>query len=260
MVYGLSVEFILTGAIIFTRVSAMIFALPFFGDSPTPVQIRVLLAVAISFAMYGVVPPGWIKSFPTDVLEFIALILREICIGLFMGFVGRLAFDAIIMAASIVGYQMGFGLADLFMPDVDTQMNSFTAFHRIVMMLIFLSLNLHHMYLDAMARTFSLIPAGAALPSKDLGNFIIEATAGVFQIAIQLGAPVLVALMFANSAMGLLARSVPQINIFTLSFPVGFFIGLFVYMACLPFFPEWAHHHFDGARLQLVTVIKGMTP
>lgn len=260
MIYGLSVEFILTGAIIFTRVSAMMFALPFFGDSPTPVQVRILLAVAVSFVMHSVVPPGWIKSFPADLIEFSALIVREVCIGLFMGFVGRLCFDAIVMAASIVGYQMGFGLADLFMPDTDSPMNSFTAFHRIVMMLIFLSLNLHHMYLDAIARTFTLIPAGAALPSKGLATLIIEGTADVFRIAIQLGAPVLVALMFANTAMGLLARAVPQINIFTLSFPVGFFLGLFVYLTCLPFFPGWAHQHFDASRLQLVTVIKGLSP
>ncbi len=260
MIYGLSVEFVLTGAIIFTRVSALIFALPFFGDSPTPVQVRILLGVAISCAIYGIVPLGWIKAFPTDTIEFVALIVREVCIGLFMGFVGRLAFDAIVMAASIVGYQMGFGLADLFMPDADVQMNAFTAFHRVVMMLIFLSLNLHHMYLDAIARTFALIPAGGAIPSKGLGTLMIQGTADVFRIAIQLGAPVLVALMFTNTAMGLIARAVPQINIFTMSFPVGFFVGLFVYLACLPFFPEWAGHHFEGARLQIASVMAGLTP
>lgn len=260
MIYGLSVEMILTGALVFVRVSAILFALPFFGDSPTPMQVRILLGVAIAFFMHPMLPAGWIKSFPADAIEFSILVLREVCIGLFLGFVGRLAFDGLIMAASLVGYQMGFGTADLFMPDADVQMNAFTAMHRIVMMLIFLTLNLHHMYLDGIARTFAMIPAGAIVPSKDLGVFLIQATGDIFRVAVQLAAPVLVALMFANTALGLVARTVPQLNVFTMSFPVGFFVGLFVYMSCLPFFPQWADSHFIQARMDFLHTIKGLSP
>ncbi len=260
MIYGLTVESILTGALVFVRVSGILFALPFFGDSPTPLQVRLLLAVAIAFMIQGVLPSDWIRSFPSDAIEFGVLVVREVCVGLFMGFVGRLTFDGIIMAASLVGYQMGFGTADLFMPDADAQMNAFTATHRVIMMLIFLSLNLHHMYLDGIARTFELIPAGAAVPSKELGGFLIHATADVFRIAVQLSAPVLVALMFANTALGLVARTVPQINVFTMSFPVGFFVGLIVYASCLPFFPQWADTHFELSRVQLIQTIQGLRP
>jgi flagellar biosynthetic protein FliR len=260
MIYGLTVESILTGALIFIRVSAILFATPFFGDSPTPVQVRLLLGVALAFLMQAAVPPSWLGTLPSDPIAYALLVFREICIGLFLGFVARLAFDAIIMAASIVGFQMGFGVADLFMPDADMQMNAFTAFHRIVIMMIFLSLNLHHMYIDGMARTFALIPAGGILPDKDLGLFLIKLSSGVFTVAMQLAAPVLVALMFANSALGLIARTVPQLNVFTMSFPVGFFVGLFVYAACLPFYPEWAGGYFQQARLHVLEAIKGLTP
>ena len=260
MIYGLTVENILTGALIFVRVSAILFAMPFFGDAPTPVQIRILLGVALAFLMQAVVPANWLESLPQDPIAYAILVLREICIGLFLGFVARLAFDAIIMAASLVGFQMGFGVADLFMPDADMQMNAFTAFHRIVLMMIFLTLNLHHMYIDGMARTFTLIPAGGVLPDKDLGIFLIKMTSGVFTVAMQMAAPVLVALLFANTALGLVARTVPQLNVFTMSFPVGFFIGLFVYMACLPYYPEWAGGYFEQARLNMLETIKGLAP
>jgi flagellar biosynthetic protein FliR len=260
MIYGITVEAILTAALIFVRISGILFALPFIGDQPTPVRVRILLGVALTFTMQGIVPTDWLVDFPQDPLLYIVLVIKELCIGLFIGFVARIAFDAIIMAASLVGFQMGFGVADLMMPDADVQMNAFTAFHRVIMLMIFLGLNLHHIYLDAMVRTFSLIPAGGIAPQMDMGRFLIEVTSGMFRVAMQLSAPVLVALMFTNTAMGLIARTVPQMNVFTMSFPVGFFVGLAVYMACLPFFPGWVSQHFNTSQEQILLTLKGISP
>jgi flagellar biosynthetic protein FliR len=260
MIYGITVESILTAALIFVRVGAILFGLPFIGDQPTPVRVRILLAVALTMTMQGLVPPGWLFEFPQDPLLYILLVIKEVCIGLFIGFVARIAFDGIVMAASLVGYQMGFGVADLMMPDADVQMNAFTAFHRILMLTIFLGLNLHHIYLDAMVRTFSLIPAGGISPQMEMGRYLIELTSGIFQVAMQLAAPVLVALMFTNAALGLIARTVPQLNVFTLSFPIGFVVGLLVYMACLPFFPGWISQHFNASQEQILLTLKGIAP
>ena len=260
MIYGITVESILTAALIFIRISAILFALPFFGDEPIPVQVRILLGAAMVFGFQSRIPVDWIQGFPTDIFAYMLLVLKEIVIGLFLGFVGRLAFDGILMAASLVGYQMGFGSADLMFPGSDSQMSAFTALHRSVMMLLFLTMNLHHIYLDALVRTFELIPAGGALPNKDIALFFIELTSGVFRVAMQLAAPVLVALLLANAALGLAARTVPQLNVFTMSFPVGFFVGMFVYIACLPFFPQWTNDFFFANHGDLLKVIKGLQP
>src|SRR5687768_5989607 len=138
MIYGITVESILTAALIFIRVGGILFALPFIGDEPTPVRVRILLSVALTFTVHGLVPPDWLPVFPHDPLLYMLLVIKEVSIGLFIGFTARIAFDGIIMAASLVGYQMGFGTADLMMPDADVQMNAFTAFHRVLMLMIFL--------------------------------------------------------------------------------------------------------------------------
>lgn len=260
MIYGLTVESILTGALIFIRISALMFALPFFGDEPIPAPVRVLLAVALAFGFSSRVPAQWVQEFPSDALPFMWMVVKEICIGLFLGWVAKLAFDGILMAASLVGYQMGFGTADLIAPGLTSQVSAFTALHRGVMMLIFLSLNLHHIYLDGIVKTFELIPAGGMLPSKDLAPFFISITGGIFRVAMQLSAPVMVALIFANLALGLAARTVPQLNVFTMSFPVGFFVGMLVYIACLPFFPEWTTEHFAISHAQIIKTIQGLKP
>ncbi len=260
MIYGLSVESILTAALVFTRISALLYALPFFGDEPIPAQVRILLGVALAFGFQSRVPAGWLTAFPTDMLPFTIMVVKEVSIGLFLGFVGRLAFDGILMAASLVGYQMGFGTADLIYPGLNTQVSAFTAMHRGVIMLIFLSLNLHHIYLDGIIKTFEFIPAGGAIPSREILPFLMRLTSGIFQVALQLSAPVLVALIFANSALGLAARTVPQLNVFTMSFPVGFFVGMCIYLACIPFFPEWTTRHFEMSRGYMHEMIKGLAP
>ena len=99
----------LKGFLIFLRVGGILFTLPIFGDEPTPVRVRVLLSVAIAFVVYPVVMPNWFTGFPNSVLGLVVMGIKELTIGLMLGFVARIVFDAIIMAASVVGYQMGFG-------------------------------------------------------------------------------------------------------------------------------------------------------
>jgi flagellar biosynthetic protein FliR len=260
MIYALTVESILSGALIFIRISALMFALPFFGDEPIPVPVRILLAVALAFGFSSRVPQGWVGEIPNDALLFMMTAFKEACIGLVVGFVGKLAFDGILMAASIAGYQMGFGTADLIAPGLTTSVSAFTAMHRGIMMLIFLSLNLHHIYLDGIIKTFELIPCGGILPSQGLVPFFITMTSGIFRVAMQLSAPVIVALIFANSALGLAARTVPQLNVFTMSFPIGFFVGMVIYLACIPFFPQWTGEYFALSRSQIIETIKGLSP
>ena len=122
---------LLGGALIFLRIGGILFALPIFGDQPTPVRARVFIALAMTLGLYATVPEAWFPNLDADPIIIASYIVRELSIGLVIGFVSRIAFDGLLMAASIVSYQMGFGTGQLFMPDFGGQMDSFTAFHRI---------------------------------------------------------------------------------------------------------------------------------
>jgi flagellar biosynthetic protein FliR len=176
-----------------------------------------------------------------------------------MGFSAKLMFEGIILAANLVGYQMGFGTGSLILGNSEAEMTSFTALHRILVTMIFFSLNLHHAYFTAIANTFDLIPAGAAFPSQSLTATMISATAGIFKTAIQLAAPIFVAMLFTTAALGLVARTVPQLNVFTLSFPISFFIGLGIYIATTPYLVHWIHEHFSNMEHVLMTSIAELT-
>ena len=256
---GLLETEILYGAIAFLRVGGVLFAIPIFGDHPIPVRTRILLAVAVTFGVFPLIEAEWFAPLPTSIEAACFLVVRELFVGVVIGYVAKLAFDAILMAASIVGYQMGFGTANLMLADQYQQVNAFEAFHKMLTMLIFLMLNLHIYFFKVIADSFKYIPMGLAQVPGDLLTFLTALSSGFFVTGVKLAAPVLVSLMFTMAALGLIARAVPQMNIFTMSFPASFFIGLFVYIATIPFFPEWYKSYFEKMYVNLNQLVHGLT-
>lgn len=249
---------LLVGALAFLRISGILFALPIIGDSPTPVRARILTALALTIGLQPIIPISWAPTLTQDVFQVAVYIFRELLIGLVIGFIARVAFDGLVMASSVVAYQMGFGTASLFMPDYSERLDSFTAFHRMLVMLIFLSLGLHHVFVAAIVDSFKLIPGGTATLHGPLASMLVTLTGGMIAVAIQLAAPILVALLFTMAALGLVARAVPNMNVFVISFPTSFVIGLVVYIATLPFFPAWMRDHFLSSHEQMFAALRTM--
>jgi flagellar biosynthetic protein FliR len=249
---------IMTAVTAFLRISGIVALLPLFGDSNVPVRARLLLSLALSA---GIVPilPGTYKSIVIQNLLSIEttglMLAKEILIGLVMGYTAKLAFDGIVLAAAMVGIQMGFNTASIFMPDADEQTNGFSAFHRLLIILIFLALNLHHIYIKAIWDSFQLLPIGSALPSSSLATLLLTVSSAIFGTAVQLSAPILVGLLFSTAALGLINRAVPQANVFVMSFPANFFVGLLLYMALLPLLPGWLQSHFQSSQSQITAAL-----
>ena len=253
------IEEIIKSVLVFLRISGLFFALPFFGDSVVPMQSRILTAGALALGIFPLVPTNWNADITYSVLAIFACILREVFIGLVIGYIGKLIFEGIIMAAGIVGYQMGFGTANLLLPGSDIQLNAFTALHRIVVILFFLSLSLHYIFINGIIQTFQVIPAGGSILTPALGNTLLENSSNIFTIAVQLSAPILIALLFTMSSLGLIARTVPQLNVFTMSFPLSFFIGLSVYVTMTPFLPGWLNEFYKEKGIEFLNSILTLT-
>lgn len=234
----------MTAIAMFVRMTAIFFALPFFGDHPVSPQIRVLLSLACTIFFFPLVTDHYGKITSLEPLSIVLLLGKEIIVGISLGWLARIIFDGLVMAASIVGFQMGFGMSNLLLPGSDAQINSFTALHRLIVILFFLSLNFHQIYIEAAFRSFSIVPLGSLTFSPEWFKHIVSQSSYIFEIAIQLAAPILIALLFAMASLGLIARTVPQMNVFTMSFPLGFFIGLATYAVASPFFPSWLKRYY----------------
>lgn len=239
--------------LIFVRIFSMCFFLPFIGEKFVPFQMRFFLSLSLSFFVFDHVPI--VSNHNYDTIFLAICVSKEIFVGFTLGFLAKNFFEAFMMAASIVGYQMGFGTANVIVPGSDHQISSFVAFHRAIVTLIFLALNFHHIYFSAIFDSFEIIPLLKVAISEEFMKHILLSTADIFKIGIQLSAPVLIALMLAMSALGMVARTVPSMNVFTISFPVSFFTGLGIYVATLPFLPDWLRDHYISEGEKMLRIL-----
>ena len=251
---------VIKGLFYFLRIGAILLVTPYFGEKVVPVQVRVLLTIALTLFVFPMVSGNTFVPHGKPLLEYVFMGLREVLIGVTVGFMAKLIFEGIIMAASLVGYQMGFGTANLLFPGSDDQMNAFTLFHRLIVLLIFLSMNLHYIFINAISETFSVVPIGHSFPEENIAQYMLLVTSQIFVIALQLSTPILIALLLTVAALGLIARTVPQMNVFTMSFPLSFFIGLFTYLVTTMYFPEWLKNYYLNQGRQLFEGIHLMHP
>jgi len=159
----------------------------------------------------------------------------------------------------MTSYQLGFALVS--MPDVEEggQVAVVGNFWFLVAMLIFLSIDGHHLVLTAFADSYEIIPPGAVALASSVGELIIKYTAYVFVIALKMAAPVMVALFLTDIALGTIAKTMPTMNVFFVGFPIKIGVGLMVIAMSLPIFSYVLRHamtYLDG-ELRLIFTAMG---
>lgn len=242
---------------VFVRCSAVVFMMPFFGERTVPTPIKIMTAICLTLTC---LPFSNLGAIPEGTYSFIYLVLTEIGLAAILGFGVKALVESVTAAASLVGYQMGFGTAGLLLQDVDGQLDGFSILHRMLLLLIFLALNLHHLFVRALTESFMLIPIGELTTSPLLGTKMISWTAAILGIVLQLTTPVLIALLLTMAALGLVARAVPQMNVFQLSFPISFFVGLMVYIATMTMYPSFLNNIMETFGSILSESLAGMMP
>ena len=156
--------------------------------------------------------------------------------GLVLGYAGRLLFIGIQFAGQLSGLQMGFGIVNVIDPASHDQISIIGQFLNILAILMVLTLDGHHVILNGLISSFDAVPLGGVVLQAAIAHKFIALTSEVFIIAIKISAPILIALFLISTAMGVLARTVPQMNVFIVGFPVQLAVGLSVLVATLPLF------------------------
>jgi flagellar biosynthetic protein FliR len=235
--YNFNIVQIVGFMLVFVRMSGLIFTMPVLGAATVPSHIKIGLAVVVSFVVFTVA-----KLPPVDITmpmgRFILMLSGEVAIGLVIGFASQLMFNAVEFAGELIGTQIGFGIVNVLDPTTNSQVSITSQFLNTVSLLIFLAINGHHWFLTAAVKSFDVIPLLGFAPAQGLVDMIISLTADVLVLAVKLSAPVVVTLLLLNVALGLVARTVPQMNVFIVGFPLQIALGLFIMGASLPTFFE----------------------
>ena len=205
----------------------MFAAIPVFSGSQIPHQMRLGVAVLFSMLTYPVVK-DYIPHDSFTILGFGLVVAAEIVLGLLVGFLAQLVFMAAEFAGSLIGYQMGFAAANIFDPSTQSQVALISRFQGIFAILLFLSLNIHHLFLEAIVSSFEMIPPGSLSLSGGAIPMIVEVANHSLILSLRLVAPILALLILSTLTLGVMSRVFPQLNVFMISFPVNIGISFIV--------------------------------
>ncbi|HHD56570.1 MAG TPA: flagellar biosynthetic protein FliR [Desulfobulbaceae bacterium] len=228
----------------FSRVMAILAAVPVINSRQAPPQVRIGLGFATALLLFPLMASHTPKI-DFSLMEFALVMANEILIGLLLGLVAQLIFTAVSFGGTIIGYQMGFAAANIFDPQTTQQLSIMSQFSNIISILIFLALNLHHIFFKVIVDSYILLPPGTLDFSSGAIPLLMDLAGHMFLLSIKLSAPILALLLISNLVLGILARIFPQLNVFMLSFPMNIGIALLVIGLTLHILPLMLSREFD---------------
>ena len=220
--------------LVFVRIIGVIAVSPFFGHRVIISQAKVGLGLVIAVTLFSSMPVHIEPE--TEFLPYLILVAKELILGMLFGYTARLVFFAVQFAGEIIGIDIGFGVVNIIDPLSAEQISVIATFKNLIAIVTFLAIDGHHVLLNALIEIFHMLPLGGILLSSGVGEGIIDMTAQVFIMAIQISAPVITALFLTSLALGIVARTVPQMNVFIVGFPLKIGVGVAMIMITLPLF------------------------
>lgn len=240
--------------LVLIRISIILFMLPIFNARVLPGLAKAGLAFIISLILLPVLRNS-IGPFPETMFGIVHLVLAELIVGLILGLLVRTFFEAVRMMGHMVGFQTGFAITNVIDPHSGHRVSIFSNMAHFVALILFLLLNGHHILLSAIKESFEILPVGELDLKIGMLNKMIPILGSIFVIAVKIGAPAIVALLFTKVAFGLITRFIPQMNIMIVAFPVQIVVGLFFFGICLNFVLGYMGQYLEDLHPLLINVM-----
>lgn len=206
------------------RIGALFVAMPLLAGHLVPAPVRVLLSLAMTVLIYPLLPPA--PAVELFSLAGFLIDLQQVLIGAAMGFILQLAFAAIIFGGQSVAYGMGLGFASMIEPTTGIQVPVISQFYQILSILLFLILDGHLLVIQMLVESFATFPIGQFAPNQQGLWDIVMWMGKVFAAGLLLSYPIITALLIVNLGFGIATRAAPQLNIFSVGFPVSLLLGI----------------------------------
>lgn len=218
-----------------TRVSAILFAAPFFGSNVIKPQIKFILAILVAILIFpSIEKKQAFGNIPTGVM--MVFMFKEILVGVCIGILSHFLFVGAQLGGQIAGIQIGFGMINVVDPQSNVSLSIIASFLNIAMLLIFIAVGGHFLVLGSIAESFRFIPLGGGEIHPLAFEYIAKLFSFVFVTAIKIMAPVLITLLLFSTILGVIGKLVPQINLMIVGFPIKIAIGLTIMALSFDYF------------------------
>ena len=224
---------VLTYLLVFARVGAMMMLLPGFGTMGVPARVRLVLALAISFALTPTVQNLYPAIAPTTAVQLALLIAQEVTCGILVGAMASIIMSALQVAGFLISSQIGLSYAQTIDPTQNTQGAVVGNFMTLMGVVAIFATDLHHLAIGAIAGSYRMLPPGGHLPTGDMAQLVIQLTSSSFALGFQLAAPFLVFGFAVYAGLGVLARLMPQLQIFFVAVPINIMCGFLIMLALI---------------------------
>jgi len=222
--------------LVFVRMTAFMVSAPIFSVQGVPNQFKIGFACLVSFISFFYIEVE--GTVPLD-LTFAIYVVKEAIIGLILGFICELFFVAIRIAGGLMDLQMGFAMANVIDPKTGASVPITGQFKSILATLYFLSINGHHMLLRGIIASYETIPVDRmwiSLGDDSVALTVIRFFSDMFVSAFLMAAPIVAALFLVDLALGIIAKSVPQFNIFVVGMPIKMIASFLLLIVVMPAF------------------------
>ncbi len=215
------------------RLSGFFILAPFWSHSRIYMKVKIAVVLVLSWLVAPSVPAEGFTPVNT-LFDLAGIALKEILTGGIIGFAFSVLFVGIRSAGQAAGMQMGFAIVNVIDPSTQRNVSLLGQFKFLVLMLIFLIVDGHHLVLQSVVESFQVVPIGGLATSSLVPEKLMRLSALTFVIAAKLAAPMMVTLFLTDVALGIIARTVPQMNVFIVGFPLKVGVGLSVLAASIP--------------------------
>lgn len=238
------------------RIAALVGVAPVFGARTVPATTKLILAVVLTVLVVPVLPPSPVVDPLSG--EAVLIVLNQILIGSAMGLALQLIFAMFVVGGQIMAFQMGLGFASMVDPNTGTQVPVLSQFYVILLTLVFLALDGHLIFIGVVAESFQTLPVGVTGLSKDGLWALVLWGGSMYEGAVKIALPAIASLLLINLTFGVVTRSAPQFNIFSIGFPVTMVAGFFVMLTTLPSMLPQIIKQFDAVFELIRWLVSGI--
>ena len=239
------------------RVGAMIIFVPVLGSRQIPGVMKIGLMLFLSIAIFPLVQDRPMPE-PKGLFELSKFLMADVTIGLGIAYISKLIFTAVQVAGTVVDFQMGFGVVNVIDPQTDTQVSVTAQFQNILAIFIFLAIDAHHYILQAVVNSFFVINPFEINFASVTPEYLLHLFSATFTTAVKISAPIMAILFFLSVGLGLVERTVPQMNVFIVGFPLQIGIGLLMVGLSISFFSILVQNEMHDMPAKFMGFMRGL--
>ncbi len=244
--------------LVLIRATAFLVTCPVFSIRNVPAMAKVGMAFALAVLVFpglgDLSPP-----LPGGLLGYLLAGAGEAAVGLALGTIAGFIFHSIRMAGHFMDYQIGFAISGVFDPVSGSQNTILAQFFYLFGLVLYLGINGHHSLVLALVKSYQLVPLAAAVVKGSAVLSVIRVFAEMFAMALQIAAPLLAVLIITDLAFGFVARTVPQLNVFMVGFPLKIIVGILTLTFMAPLLGSFLVRVFKLIERDVLVLMKGLT-